>query len=59
MARSQGWTDRALSSLDDPVLIARRLQMARSASRSAEAQIDRAYAETEIANGILTERTSK
>jgi len=59
MANSHGWTDRALSSLDDPALTARRLQVARSASRSTEVQIDRAYAEIEIANGILTERTSK
>jgi hypothetical protein len=59
MARSHDWTDRALSSLDDPALTARRLQMARSASRSAEAQIDRAYSEIEITNGTLTERTNK
>jgi hypothetical protein len=56
-ARAAYWTDRALSSLDDPALTARRLQVARSASRSAEAHIDRAYTETEIVNGILTERS--
>ena len=55
-ARSQYWTDRALSSLDDPALTARRLQMARSASRSAEEQIERAYTKIEI--GILTERSN-
>jgi hypothetical protein len=59
IARSHDWTDRALSSLDDPALTARRLQVARSASRSAEAQIDRAYSEIEITNGTLTERKSK
>jgi len=58
IARSQDWTDRALASLDDPALTARRLQMARSASRSAEAQIHRAYSEIEITDGILTERKS-
>jgi hypothetical protein len=58
-ARSQYWTDLALSSLDDSALTARRLQVARSASRSAEVQIDRAYSEIEITNGILTERKSK
>jgi len=59
IARSRDWTDRALTSLDDPALTARRLQLARSASRSAEAQIDRAYAQIELINGILTERTQK
>ena len=59
MARSQYWSDRALSTLDDPALTAKRLQVARSASRSAEAQINRAYTEIEIINGMLTERRSK
>jgi len=56
--RAQDWTDRALSSLDDPALTARRLQLARSASRFAEAQSDRAQRELEIANDILTERSN-
>jgi len=59
MARSQYWSDRALSTLDDPALTAKRLQMARSASRSAEAQINRAYTEIETISGFLTERKSK
>jgi hypothetical protein len=45
--------------LDDPALTVKRVQVARSASRSAEAEINRAYTEIEIINGMLTERKSK
>jgi len=59
MARSQDWADRALSSLDDIPMTARRLQLARSASQTAQAQIRRAQEELEIAKTILNERGSK
>jgi len=58
-ARSRDWADRALSSLDDIPMTARRLQLARSASQTAQAQINRAHEELEIAKAILNERSSK
>src|SRR5947208_14505249 len=56
LQRSQDWMDRAL--LDDDRLTVRRLQLARSASKSAEAQINWAQDELNIAKTILMERSS-
>ena len=57
LAHSQQWADGALSSLDDPAVAARRLQLARAASVSAASDIERGREECEIVKGLLTERT--
>ena len=57
MVRSREWTERALSSLDDPALTARRLELARSTARAAQIQMDHAGEELEIAKEILKERS--
>ena len=57
LERSHIWLERALPSLDDRPLAVRRLELARSAGKSAEAQINRAQEELDIAKTILTERS--
>src|SRR5439155_26995717 len=57
LERSHIWLDRALPSLDDRPLAVRRLELARSAGKSAEAQINRAQEVLDIAKTILTERS--
>lgn len=59
LRRSQDWTNRALPSLDDGSLATRRLQLANSADKAAEAQMNHAREELEIAKRILTERSEK
>lgn len=56
LQRSQDWMDRAL--LDNDQFTVRRLQLARSASKSAEAQINWAQDELDIAKTILSERSN-
>jgi len=57
LQRSQDWIDRAL--LDDDRVTVRRLQLARSANKSAEAQINQVQEELEIVKDILSERSRK
>ena len=57
LQRSQDWIDRAL--LDDDRVTVRRLQLARSANKSAEAQINQVQEELEIVKDILSERRRK
>ena len=59
LRRSQDWINRALPPLDDDSLAKRRLQLASSADNAAEAQINRAHEELEIAKRILIERSKE
>jgi hypothetical protein len=57
--KSNAWMDRALSLIDDDSLTARRLDLARSASRAADERIGQARDELQVTRNVLIERSTR
>lgn len=57
--KSNAWMDRALSLIDDDSLAARRLDLARSASRAADERIGHARDELQVTRNVLIERSTR